>query len=643
MPDGQIISAPADATKEEIGARYQMYLRNARAKAFDPSEYDPESAEFKAKYGATSGMSTYDKAAANVGAGATNLWQGLKQTFTFDDEANKEMHAEVAEKRARDKELASSIKGGKALQVAGEILPTLIPGGAVMRGVSAVPRLGTLAARYGIGVRALPTLMTEGALIGAGTGALAPTTEDESTLGNALIGGGLGAALPGAAQGLTTLARKYLPFGAKRLAERAAGRTLTEELGNRAPAAERSLSQYAQRVARGVDEPPSSTAMITQAPEHGERELVARASKLTGKPWAEFDEVLDNARWDILDRSLASAPTVQAAMNVTEQFANREVPRFLAAVRPREFMRAARDFGAGLRQRLASDETIADPAARLVYGHVANTERLLAQNGHRWTPETLWRERKVLSAWLSGRPPPGMEGVRAPNVDRYILDARNAIDATLNRSSGNRWQRFLDDFGQHLGVEGQQKAGQNIRNSFVDETLGVPRVPVTGAGMPKLTEAQLRKQYLAHGQNQFGSALDVGQDEAIRTVLENLRSQGVLQRAKATMTGRGGSHTAPLADRIGKIKGGDIKAFVDAVMSYASDKEKALMSRAMLEPAFALRLLRSGRAQLSPMTREALTRISRLTRITAPYQQAAMNGDFKREEEAPGPEDEVPP
>lgn len=631
MPDGQIISAPQGATKEEIGERYESYLRSERAKALDPSEYDPESEEFKAKYGATSGMGTFDKAAANVGAGAMNVWQGLKQAVTFGDDANKAMDAEIVEKRARDKELAGSVRGGKALQVAGEILPTLIPGGAAVRGITKVPRLAALASRYGVGARVLPTLAAEGALTGAGTGALAPTTEDESTLLNAVIGGGVGAVAPFAAQGLGTLARKYLPIGGQRLAQRAAGRQLSEELGTRAPAAETALRQHAQRMARGVDEPPSSTAMITQAPEHGERELVARAGKRTSRQWGDFDDVLDNARWDILDRNLASAPTVQAAMNVTEQFANAEVPRFLARVRPREFVRAVRDLRTGLRQRLASDEVIADPAGRLVLGHMADTERRLAEAGHQWTPETLWRERKVLSAWLSGRPPPGMEGVRAPNVDRYILEARNAIDATLNRSSGNRWGQFLTEFGERLGAEGRQKAGANIRNMFVDETLGVPRVPVTNAGHPKLTEAQLRKAYLTHGQNEFGSTLDTPQEAAVQTVLENLRSQGVLQRSKATMTGRGGSHTAPMAERLAQSETqGRTKAFISMVMNLSSDREKAIMSRAMREPAFALQLLRSGREQLTPLTQRALARIARGTRIAVPYANAKLRGDFAK-------------
>ncbi len=622
MPDGQIISAREGVTKAEIGARYKAYLRNERAKGIDASEYDPESPAYKAKYGATTGMSTYDKTAANVGAGATNVWQGLKQAFTFGEEKNKAMDADVAGKRARDDELAGSIKGGRALQVAGEILPTLIPGGAAVKGITSLPRLGTLAARYGIGTRVLPTLVAEGALTGAGTGALSPTTEDESTLANALIGGTLGAGAPGAAAGLAKLGQKYL-LGANR----AAGRKLAGELGPRAAKAERDLAQYAQRVARGVDEPPSSTAMITQAPEHGERELVARASKLTGGTWGEFDKALNNARWDILDRNLASAKTVAAAMKATNDFADAEVPKFLAAVKPKAFALATRDLRAALQAKLTSDETIADPAARLVYGHMNNQKNLLAKQGHRWTPETLWRERKVLSAWLSGRPPPGMEGVRAPNVDRYILDARNAIDATLNRASGDRWGKFLGEFGERLQAEGQQKAGQNIRNSFIDETLSVPRVPSVDKGIPAITEAQLRKQYIAHGQNEFGRTLDTAQDEAVNTVLENLRAQGVLQGVKKSMTGGGGSMTAPLRERLVQTKGGgDIKAFLDIAMNYASDKEKILMSRAMQDPAFALKLLRSGRAQVTPLTRVALTRISRLSRAAVPAQRAALTG-----------------
>ena len=111
------------------------------------------SPEFKAKleadrkemektYDPTVGMGTGEKVLANVGAGMSNLVEGVKQVLPGVKGPTDE---ELREKRARDEKLAEGTqtglgadwmpRTGKVLQFAGEVAPTLaIPGGALARG-----------------------------------------------------------------------------------------------------------------------------------------------------------------------------------------------------------------------------------------------------------------------------------------------------------------------------------------------------------------------------------------------------------------------------------------------------------------------------------------------------------------------------
>src|SRR5687768_7557952 len=64
----------ADAARELATA-----LRGIRAPALDKSEYDSTSPEWQAKYGTTSGMSTFQKTAAGAGKFLADLYRGAPQ------------------------------------------------------------------------------------------------------------------------------------------------------------------------------------------------------------------------------------------------------------------------------------------------------------------------------------------------------------------------------------------------------------------------------------------------------------------------------------------------------------------------------------------------------------------------------------
>lgn len=168
-PDGKVyrVEGPDGATAEQLGAVLsQQAAAQDRAKASvraNPGEYDPNSPEFQAKYGATSGMSTAQRLVAGYGSAAPRLARGIGQTLGLISQA------EVDERNKLDAPLLST-GAGSAGSIAGNIAaaaPTLaIPGAASIPGAAA---------------------------IGGTQGFLAPSSSDESVLKNSLLGAAAGA------------------------------------------------------------------------------------------------------------------------------------------------------------------------------------------------------------------------------------------------------------------------------------------------------------------------------------------------------------------------------------------------------------------------------------------------------------------
>ncbi len=570
-------------------------------------------------------MSTGQRYAANLGAGTAQLGRG------FMDLAGLRSDEDVSESRALDQNLADSVPGGGATQVAGNILPTLVvPFGAVSKGLTAIPKVGNALRAAGVGTRVLPTLFAEGVGTGAALGLARETGEGESRTFNTLAGAAGGAVVPAALGVGGAIGRRLLPsaIGGRALAERSAARGLTQAVGDDLPSAVSSLNKYARGAQQGLDVPPGSTAMVTQNPELAAMELADRTMPQAQRSWSALDEAIDNARWDILDRRLGNASTIEGAKQATQDFANAEVPKLFAKVKPQKFNAAVADFGTGLRREMLTPENVADPAARRVFAHIASTEAKLKRAGSGWTPGTMWKERQTLTAWLDGTPPSGKVEVRAPKMDRYILQARDAIDATLDRATNKAWTPFLQNFGERLGAEAQAKSGVNIRNVFFDDALTIPRGPSTAAGNPKVTRAQMQRAYSKFGSTKFGTSLSTDADDAARTVTESLQSGEVLDRAKSTMTGRGGSQTAPLAMRALQESSGSNGLLMDVakrVAEYTSRRDKQLMTRALQDPQFALGLLRKGQAQLTPIARRDLALIAASQRVALPAAAAELS------------------
>lgn len=129
------------------------YLKGA-----DPGEYDPESPEFKEKYGATSGMSGLDKYRAGWGKGVVDLARGAGQAVGLVS------RDDIAESRERDAALMDTGAGkvGNIMGTVASLAPTaFIPGANTLAGAGA---------------------------IGGGLGFLQPSTSTKETLLNTGIG-----------------------------------------------------------------------------------------------------------------------------------------------------------------------------------------------------------------------------------------------------------------------------------------------------------------------------------------------------------------------------------------------------------------------------------------------------------------------
>lgn len=601
-----------DRLKQAVAQRRAQLQQNAppesagdRLKRTNPGEYDTASPEYQAKYGATSGMSGGQKAWANLGAGFKNFGIGaaqlalpksLEQDVGITDES-------IDEKRGRDDTLAHSMKGGKLLQIAGEALPTLaVPGGAVSGAALKAGRFGAGLAKVGVGTRWLPTAMAEGAGLGGVAGAITPTKSDESSVANAAMGAAGGALVPAALGGLGYLARPFIPA----LRRRAVAGKLAEEMPVD-DAAQKALSAKIRASNQRVVDAPQTTAEVTQNPDFAKMELAARANPETNSAFAHLSETQDNARWKVLDEALGNQASVDSAKATTDAYVRDALPTVMKAMKPTTLSEGIRDLMVASKQKLDAASANRHVWSETVFNKLR--EEIKASNR---SPQALWNVRKMLREWQEGRPPPGMEATRAPKGDPAINEAVGAIDATLNRASGNRWKTFLSTYGEHAKKEAAQRAGQNIRNMFMDETTGAINGPITAAKNPIPTRAKLTQALQTHGQNDFGETLDYAQRNVVDQVLDDLHSSEVLNRAKKVMTGGGGSQTTPLRALLQSQSHTAVNSrfYIDlakAMSNYSRKKQQVLLNQILLNPDDALLLMRQAQKISRPLDNKERT------------------------------------
>jgi hypothetical protein len=508
----------------------EMQAKVEAQRAKDREELDP-----------TAGMSGLDKVRANIGAGMSNAWEGLKQITPGVQGPSDE---DIREKRSIDKRLAEKTDlgvgpdwaptAGSALQFAGEVAPTLaIPAGAAGSALArAAPMVG----------RALPrsiaTLMRSrpvmsGVAGGGAAGALIPTTSDESRAVNTTLGAATGGALP-----LAVSAGRSL-YGMATPARRAAGR-LAEGLGEEAAAIP---GQVAARDAERA----STSAAARAIPES-----LAQATGSTAAAGLEAESArgLANPDWANFARSqnVARHEAVQAATREAEDLAARKEARSLTTDPLRE---AAMQQAGALPmkqvmaptlqavQAIANSPSAVNPAVQRVVGLVQSALDRRAPGGGR--PESLYEVRKLLASKLHGPAQIGDElSAAVKGADRQTAQLIAALDQSLDQASGGQWQRYLDAYkGASAGVDAS-KAAQLARDVFQRE--GIPEL----GGVPEVTATRLgQARRASEGSGRFPLALSQRAQGGLGDVAEHISQANEVQKArKLAGTAGGGSQTS---------------------------------------------------------------------------------------------------
>lgn len=177
--------------------------RVAALKASDPAEYDPQSKEFSAKYGPTSGSSSLQNIEAGFGKAFVDTGRGIKQIGL--DAADlvrapqlQDLVAGTPAEQYRKKidlvnqQDAPLLQTGAGLtgNIAGNIAATVAPAGILGIAGKAAKIPGLVSAAESI---IAPTTIRGAGALGAAQGAIRPVGTDQSRLENSALGGAFGA------------------------------------------------------------------------------------------------------------------------------------------------------------------------------------------------------------------------------------------------------------------------------------------------------------------------------------------------------------------------------------------------------------------------------------------------------------------
>jgi hypothetical protein len=472
-----------------------------------------------------------ERAAENLGAGMHSIGEGARQLGGMVGLGGGVSDEELKESRRIKAQLAEGTSGGKALQIAGEVLPTMVvPGGAVAKGAGMLPKAWKAAQviqRAPVGMA-----VAEGALAGAGTGALMPTLEDESRLMNAALGaagGGAGtaagAALPGALSRLTQRGRDAA-------ASRKAGAGVVDEL--------RRTGEAPADVAARLGGRDPTTFPVT----HAIPETAAERSGSTGLARAELahrgtapDVYMEHGRrqneavWEATQRAGAEGNDATLA---AAQAARAEATDPMRATAMRQ---------AG--QHPDPVETLQGQARNMLHSSapgspqraLAGRLRELVDEGA--SPEQMYEFRKLLASKLSGPMIPGDDmAAITKGAQRETLEVMKAIDARLDEVSGGAFRPYMDEYAARSQPVTSARAQQQI----TEKLSGGPLI----GDAPQVTRHGLDRAVGRFAQNKQGfERLTPEARSRYDELGDFLRQKEEPMRAlKLAGTGGGGSQTA---------------------------------------------------------------------------------------------------
>lgn len=541
IPEGMAPDSPEvrEAVKTERAGR----LQRRHASPEFQEKVKANEAEMRKELDPTAGMGAVEKIRANIGAGMASAGQGARQILSAAGLAKPVSDEEVEEKRRLDKQLAEKTdlgigpewapSAGKALQIAGEIAPTLaIPAGPATGAAARVlPRALQWATRGPI---------RTGVTGGAAAGALAPTTSEESRALNTALGGAGGAVLPLAMRGYRAGREFFSP------AARAASR-LEQAVGADAPGVAQAVAQRGQERA---GQAPAVRAIPESLAEASGHTGIARIESELGRAEATADEMAAFKR----AQNAARYEAVQQATREAPQLAGRSAVREATTTPMRE--QALRTAGGDPFfhvpvvqeiQRMAARPSSVNPAVRRVMDEVMQHMDERAQTAI--TPERLYEIRKLLADKLGGPTQIGDELSNAvKGASRETRALINSIDEALDQASGGQFRPYLREFERGSRAVDESRAAQEVRDVFQRE--GTPEL----GGAPEVTQTRLGAAMRASeggAGREFPLQLSPSARQQLTDVGQQINRSNEVQKArKLAGTAGGGSQTSTDIDRV---------------------------------------------------------------------------------------------
>lgn len=583
-----------------------------------------------------------ERALANVGAGFSNFGQGVRQLASKVGIGAGPSDDELRDQRLRNEELRAAMTGGGALQVVGEVAPTIplamLSGGALGAAASRVPALAPAAAA----AARLPNaarLAGTGAAGGAAGGALAPVTSDESrgeniahgAVAGAVLNPVLGTVVPAALRAGGNVVRSIRDTLSP---EGAAQRTLREAI----PAAERDALAQSLRAASPS---PSAQAPVGRAPlsfggtipetaaqRTGDAtlarlEAAARANPATADDFVAFDKARNLAVFDELQSMTPSALRLQ----------RQELARDLATAPLRDRSLSLVDKAGKPGQALLDQiDTIMDspsgvnPAVRQVASYVRDVIAPDSSAAH------VYEVRKVLAAKLGGKSMMGDDlAAAAKGARREVTNLIGAIDQDFSAKSGGAWADYLGEYGRRSQPVSNTRAMQGVMDDLDQKALM--------GNAPQVTAAGLQRALDANAQGRFGSKLTPeaqAQADALMATLRRGEMPGRVRKISGTMGGGSNSAMDLAQMAVGHVPvlGGLAQSAIRGTRQDITEATARAMGDALQDPEAAARLIASlppgpaaqflqrfGRVPAVQAGAEALMRSVRPAFVTATGQQ----------------------
>lgn len=488
----------------------------------------------RAQFDPTADMNWGERALANVGAGVDDLLVGARQLFGG---ASTE---EVEDKRALDQRLAEATTGGKALQVAGNVLPTLaVPAGGFLRaakgaaGGAKALLTGSRLAPAAAAPVGLGGAVADAALAGAATGALMPVGEGESRLLNTGVGAAGGAVLPLGVAG----ARKGYEMFTKAGASQRVARDLGETLGENT--LRQTIGDLQTHYPGNFADVPLSTAAIAQRPELARLERTSRVNPRQQPQWYQFDKDQGAAAWRAVDDATQEADELGQRFATRQQNWDDNWTRAEKSLRPRNFASLMGQLKTSLDQAAQSPEAM-NPR---VMAALKQIDDAVVSMGDNFTPAHLQKLRAELNGKAEPMSPSALKA--APRESAAIRSLIRELDDILNQSTGGRWDKVKEGYARDTDAVHAAKAASLVREAYVDRATGRVRAgSVFDPDVPQVTATSLGRAMDAARKSDKSLALSDRANKQLTRAQEALRRQAITQGVARTATAGGGSNTA---------------------------------------------------------------------------------------------------